>query len=60
MERRDSEPTHSLPLIESDAREELRRFGLGEKEIDRQVYNARVFKARGPDDDWWALPFGTR
>jgi hypothetical protein len=53
-------PRQSLPLVERDARGDLKRLGLPDSEVDRLVYNARVFKTHGPDDDWWTLPFGTR
>jgi len=55
------ESTHvSLPLIESDIREELEKRGMSDEQVESHLYHARAFETHTTRNEWWAAMFGKR
>jgi hypothetical protein len=48
----------SLPLTESDIREELRTKGLDVEHVESYIQHARTFKTHTTSNEWWASSLG--
>ena len=48
----------SLPLIESDIRQELENKGMSGEHVESHVQHARASKIQTKSNEWWAAAFG--